>query len=112
MELVIGTLEAFLRFHETHSFVRHNSAWREIEELFGCEEYEEFLDLTTLVVGEDEDKLDSVQARPKEVKLTDVYEPSEIASKMLTEKDDIIRMRDIPERMQVRPTDILMVGLM
>ena len=43
-----------------------------------------------------------MQARPKEVKLTDVYEPSEIASKMLTEKDDIIRMRDVPERMQVR----------
>lgn len=51
--------------------------------------------------GEDDDKAETAQ-RPKDIKLTDVYEPSEIASKMLTEKDDIIRMRDIPERMQVR----------
>ncbi len=51
--------------------------------------------------GDDDDKAETAQ-RPKDIKLTDVYEPSEIASKMLTEKDDIIRMRDIPERMQVR----------
>lgn len=45
--------------------------------------------------------MESVHQKPKEVKLTDVYEPSEIASKMLTEKDDLIRIRDIPERLQV-----------
>jgi hypothetical protein len=36
-----------------------------------------------------------------EVKLTDLYEPSEIHAKMLTEEDEVIRIKDIPERYQV-----------
>lgn len=34
-------------------------------------------------------------------KLTDVYEPSEIKAKLLTEEDETVRIQDIPERFQV-----------
>ncbi|KAI9490605.1 SH2 domain-containing protein [Zychaea mexicana] len=37
-----------------------------------------------------------------EPKLADVFEPSELKARMLTEEDEEVRMRDIPERMQVR----------
>ncbi|KAI9319161.1 SH2 domain-containing protein [Dichotomocladium elegans] len=37
-----------------------------------------------------------------EPKLADVFEPSELKDKMLTEEDDEVRLRDIPERMQIR----------
>lgn len=40
--------------------------------------------------------------KPKEIKLKDVYEPSEISEKMLTENDELIRVRDVPERFQNR----------
>jgi transcription elongation factor SPT6 len=36
----------------------------------------------------------------KEISLKDVYEPSEIAEKMLTERDEKIRVVDLPERYQ------------
>ncbi|KAJ3075872.1 Transcription elongation factor spt6 [Podochytrium sp. JEL0797] len=39
----------------------------------------------------------------KAVKLTDIYEPSEIAERLLTEEDEVIRLKDIPERFQLRP---------
>lgn len=55
--------------------------------------------------AEDEEGRDDMDAppvaRPKEIKLKDVYEPSEIAEKMLTEEDEMIRVRDVPERFQV-----------
>jgi transcription elongation factor SPT6 len=38
----------------------------------------------------------------KDVALKDVYEPSEIVDKMLTEADERIRIRDVPERIQLR----------
>jgi transcription elongation factor SPT6 len=38
--------------------------------------------------------------KQKEITLKDVYEPSEIKEKMLTENDELIRIRDIPERFQ------------
>ncbi|KAI9260518.1 SH2 domain-containing protein [Phascolomyces articulosus] len=37
-----------------------------------------------------------------EPQLADVFEPSELKARMLTEEDEEVRMRDIPERMQVR----------
>lgn len=36
-----------------------------------------------------------------ELKLTDLYEPAEIEKKMLTEEDEVMRIKDIPERFQV-----------
>ncbi|KAI9217353.1 SH2 domain-containing protein [Blastocladiella britannica] len=47
--------------------------------------------------GYDDEHLDGMG----EIKLTDVFEHSEVAGKMLTEKDDEIRVIDIPERLQV-----------
>ncbi|KAI8139092.1 SH2 domain-containing protein [Fennellomyces sp. T-0311] len=37
-----------------------------------------------------------------EPKLADVFEPSELKDRMLTEEDEEVRLRDIPERMQMR----------
>ncbi|KAG2224925.1 hypothetical protein INT45_010874 [Circinella minor] len=37
-----------------------------------------------------------------EPQLADVFEPSELKARMLTEEDEEVRMRDIPERLQVR----------
>lgn len=42
---------------------------------------------------------EEVQEVRKESKYTDVFEPSEIRSRMLTEDDDLIRTLDLPERM-------------
>lgn len=66
--------------------------WDEIYEIFGDGgEYADALE-------EDEDEL----TEKKETQLKDVFEPSEIVERFLTEDDDHIRMRDIPERMQIR----------
>ncbi|KAG8823109.1 Transcription elongation factor spt6, partial [Serendipita sp. 399] len=45
------------------------------------------------------DDADEVQEVGKENKYNDVFEPSEIRSRMLTEDDDLIRNLDMPERM-------------
>ncbi|KAK3809752.1 MAG: SH2 domain-containing protein, partial [Linnemannia gamsii] len=38
-----------------------------------------------------------------EHRLKDVFEPGVLAEKMLTDLDDVIRIKDVPERMQMRP---------
>ncbi|KAJ2962458.1 hypothetical protein NQZ79_g2382 [Umbelopsis isabellina] len=38
----------------------------------------------------------------REPQLKDVFEPSELQERMLTEEDEDIRLRDVPERMQMR----------
>ncbi|KAF9319264.1 Transcription elongation factor spt6, partial [Linnemannia elongata] len=38
-----------------------------------------------------------------ETHLKDVFEPGVLAEKMLTHADDILRLKDVPERMQMRP---------
>lgn len=40
---------------------------------------------------------------PPEAHLKDVFEPGVLAEKMLTHSDDILRLKDVPERMQMRP---------
>lgn len=37
----------------------------------------------------------------RELQLKDVFEPSQLKERMLTEKDNIIREKDIPERLQL-----------
>jgi len=49
---------------------------------------------------QDEDDVNEL-SRDNPVRLKDVYEPDEIAEKLLTEEDDAIRIKDIPERLQV-----------
>ncbi|KAI8645252.1 SH2 domain-containing protein [Parasitella parasitica] len=41
-------------------------------------------------------------AKEREPQLTDIFEPSELAERMMTEEDDEIRLRDVPERLQMR----------
>ncbi|KAF9905273.1 Transcription elongation factor spt6 [Linnemannia zychae] len=46
--------------------------------------------------------------------IKDVFEPGVLADKMLTDVDDVIRLKDVPERMQMRPgiqTDRLLTDL-
>ncbi|KAF9148713.1 Transcription elongation factor spt6, partial [Linnemannia schmuckeri] len=40
---------------------------------------------------------------PPKAHLKDVFEPGVLAEKMLTHSDDILRLKDVPERMQMRP---------
>ncbi|KAI8357781.1 SH2 domain-containing protein [Blakeslea trispora] len=48
----------------------------------------------------DEEEAD--QAREREPQLADIFEPSELAERMMTEEDEEIRLRDVPERLQMR----------
>ncbi|KAG8886008.1 Transcription elongation factor spt6 [Tulasnella sp. 331] len=75
------------------------AAWDEIFDVFGDgRDYEWALE------GEDgEDVEDPVKP---EMKYTDVFEPSEIKARHLTEDDDIIRMNDLPERMQLSTSSL------
>ncbi|KAJ3274382.1 Transcription elongation factor spt6 [Terramyces sp. JEL0728] len=80
-----------------------NSALEEIEDLFGDgSDYAYALNLGTSQLAIDDDYENDVElpVKQKEVTIRDVYEPTEIAEKMLTEKDESIRIRDIPERFQ------------
>ncbi|EMD38273.1 hypothetical protein CERSUDRAFT_113442 [Gelatoporia subvermispora B] len=71
------------------------TAWDEIHEVFGDgHEYDWAL------VDDEETAFDEEQAKP-DMKYQDVFEPSEIRARMLTEDDDLIRAQDIPERMQL-----------
>ncbi|KAG1465468.1 hypothetical protein G6F46_001768 [Rhizopus delemar] len=40
--------------------------------------------------------------KDREPQLADIFEPSELAERMMTEQDDEIRLRDVPERLQMR----------
>ncbi|CAO3647097.1 unnamed protein product [Mucor fragilis] len=41
-------------------------------------------------------------AKEREPQLADIFEPSELAERMMTEEDEEIRLRDVPERLQMR----------
>jgi transcription elongation factor SPT6 len=109
--------ERIQRRKERHEFAKNlgadhgisDTAWADVEDLFNADEYDYALTIhqnqpLILTVDEEEVRDDGdlpVLAKTKELKLKDVYEPSEIAEKMLTEEDEVIRIRDIPERYQV-----------
>ncbi|GJN91007.1 hypothetical protein Rhopal_004021-T1 [Rhodotorula paludigena] len=65
-------------------------AWLEVAEVFG-----NGMDYAWAMEDDDDDEKD----QKKELK--DIFEPSEIASRMLTEADDKIRRLDVPERQQL-----------
>ncbi|KAG8966029.1 Transcription elongation factor spt6 [Tulasnella sp. 419] len=76
------------------------AAWDEIFEVFGDgRDYEWALD-------GDEGADDIEELAKPEMKYTDVFEPSEIKARHLTEEDDIIRINDIPERMQLSTSSL------
>lgn len=70
-------------------------AWDEIQEVFGDgHDYDEAFE---------QDDEDEPKVQPT---MQDVFEPSEIAERMMTGEDDIIRAIDIPERMQIAQAGI------
>ncbi|TRM62754.1 SH2 domain-containing protein [Schizophyllum amplum] len=64
----------------------------EMHDIFGGDEYDWALEL-------DEDVPEPTEQ--PETRYQDVFEPSEIRKRLLTEDDDLIRAQDIPERMQL-----------
>ena len=70
-------------------------AWDEIQEIFGDgHDYDDALES------------DDEEGKPQPT-LRDVFEPSEIVERMMTDADDIIRAIDIPERMQIAQAGIV-----
>lgn len=63
----------------------------DMEEIFGTGEYDH------LLVTE----LDEIETNDVVVELKDVFEESHLAERMLTEEDNEIRLKDIPERFQL-----------
>ncbi|CCM04612.1 uncharacterized protein FIBRA_06796 [Fibroporia radiculosa] len=76
------------------------NAWEEIHEVFG-----DGHDYDWALMADDEAAIDEEQQKP-EMKYQDVFEPSEIRARMLTEDDDLIRAQDIPERMQLATSSL------
>ncbi|EIN07299.1 transcription elongation factor Spt6 [Punctularia strigosozonata HHB-11173 SS5] len=76
------------------------NAWDEIHEVFGDgHEYDWAL------VEDEEVEYDAETLKP-DMKYQDVFEPSEIRDRLLTEDDDLIRAQDIPERMQLASSSL------
>ena len=69
-------------------------AWDEIHEIFGNGE-----DYFWALEDEDEDAFDEEKKTKMEYK--DIFEPAQIAERMLTEDDERIKRIDIPERLQL-----------
>jgi len=70
-----------------------------IQQIFGDgSEYAYAMDINDM---QDDDDVNDIN-RENPVRLKDVYEPDEIAERLLTEEDDAIRIKDIPERLQLR----------
>lgn len=76
------------------------NAWDEIHDVFGDgHEYD-------WALAGDEDMDQDEEAYKPEMRYQDVFEPTEIRKRMLTEDDDLIRVRDIPERMQLATSSL------
>ncbi|KAJ3383360.1 Transcription elongation factor spt6 [Entophlyctis sp. JEL0112] len=83
--------------------------WEEIQDLFeNIDEYSYALhpkprDSQKPDREEEIDEVRNDHMQKKPLKLTDIYEPSEIAERLMTDEDEVIRLKDIPERFQLRP---------
>ncbi|SJL00593.1 uncharacterized protein ARMOST_03906 [Armillaria ostoyae] len=76
------------------------NAWEEIHDVFG-----DGHDYDWALAADDEYDYDEEQTKP-DIKYQDVFEPTDIRARMLTEDDDLIRAQDIPERMQLATSSI------
>ncbi|KAJ3758446.1 transcription elongation factor SPT6 [Lentinula raphanica] len=75
------------------------NAWAEIHDVFGDgHEYDWAL------VADEEAEYE--QETSKDMNLQSVFEPSEIREHLLTEDDNLIRARDVPERMQLTTSSL------
>ncbi|KAI9353802.1 SH2 domain-containing protein [Obelidium mucronatum] len=83
-----------------------DDVWMDIQDLFGDGmDYEYALfpsDGSKPRESYRQEEEDEAEPIKKTVKLTDIYEPSEIAERLLTEEDEVIRLKDVPERFQLR----------
>ncbi|KAF9115075.1 Transcription elongation factor spt6 [Mortierella sp. AM989] len=70
--------------------------WGEWYEVFG--DGEDYADALGKENGDD-----MYYEKKPEPRLKDVFEPGVLAERMMTDTDEIIRVKDIPERMQLRP---------
>ncbi|ORY42146.1 hypothetical protein BCR33DRAFT_698681 [Rhizoclosmatium globosum] len=85
-----------------------DEVWRDIQDLFGDGSDYDYALYVQEGQGKKKSKYDDdydepIREEKKAVKLTDIYEPSEIASRHLTEEDEVIRLKDVPERFQLLP---------
>ncbi|KAF7969884.1 hypothetical protein HWV62_25605 [Athelia sp. TMB] len=71
------------------------NAWAEIHDVFG-----DGHDYDWALEGDDDTEFNEDVLKP-DMKYQDVFEPSVIRARMLTDDDDLIRAQDIPERMQL-----------
>ncbi|TFK76387.1 transcription elongation factor SPT6 [Pluteus cervinus] len=76
------------------------NAWDEFHDVFG-----DGHDYDWALAGDDEVEYEEEQMKP-EMKYQDVFEPTEIRQRLLTEDDDLIRAQDIPERMQLATSSL------
>ena len=95
-----------------------NSALQEAQDIFGLEfdlneldQYDDGLDQASEEdYEENEDEVPTVKKRKKKKtsrkSIYDVYEPSELEKSHLTDKDNEVRVRDIPERFQLRAVPV------
>ncbi|KAF9581645.1 Transcription elongation factor spt6, partial [Lunasporangiospora selenospora] len=74
----------------------NEDVWGEWYEVFGDGE-----DYSYALVKENGE--DSYYEKKPEPRLKDVFEPGVLAERMMTGTDEIIRIKDVPERMQLRP---------
>jgi transcription elongation factor SPT6 len=68
-------------------------AMNDMEEIFGLGDYED-----ALVLEQDTAEMED---RAQDLQLKDVFEPSELKERLLTDEDNAIRWRDEPERFQL-----------
>ncbi|KAF8654136.1 hypothetical protein AX16_003667 [Volvariella volvacea WC 439] len=76
------------------------SAWDELHEVFG-----DGHDYDWALIGDEELDQEMEQSKP-EMSYSEVFEPSEIRKRFLTEDDDLIRAQDMPERMQLATSSL------
>ncbi|KAI5807109.1 SH2 domain-containing protein [Geopyxis carbonaria] len=68
-------------------------AMADMQDIFSIDDYED-----ALVTEKDNAELEE---RTQDLQLKDVFEPSELAERLLTDEDNDIRWKDIPERLQL-----------
>ncbi|KAI5788773.1 SH2 domain-containing protein [Pyronema domesticum] len=68
-------------------------AMNDMEDIFGLADYEDALVMA--------DEAQEMEERTHDLQLKDVFEPSELQERLLTDEDNIIRNKDIPERFQL-----------
>lgn len=94
------------------------SALQEAQDIFGLEfdlnELDQYGNDLDQMSDEDYEDVDDEERKEKKRKkkksgrksIYDVYEPSELEKSHLTDKDNEIKLRDIPERFQLRPVPV------